>query len=156
MYTKCNFHRELYKIVRVVNSSVKKQLPREHESFTRFFSKNRGFQRQSLWSPIAMGEIPQPEKRIFGGELQHIPVGYFARGPFSQEKKGPAPFLMTACLCFPNGEIRKGGTPEEKSEVLIKSVGSAIGRPWVCTGFMDNGRAMHAPTDIGLQMVFYS
>ena len=30
----------------------------KNESFTRFFSKNRGVQRQSLWSPAAAGETP--------------------------------------------------------------------------------------------------
>ena len=30
------------------------------KSFTRFFSKNRGFQRQRLWSPAAAGETPAP------------------------------------------------------------------------------------------------
>ena len=31
---------------------------KKDKSFTRFFSKNRGFQRQRLWSPAAAGEIP--------------------------------------------------------------------------------------------------
>ena len=34
-----------------------------HKSFTRFFSKNRGVQRQSLWSRLARREIPQHPKR---------------------------------------------------------------------------------------------
>ena len=41
-----------------------------------------------------MGEIPLSVGRIFGGELENIPVGYFPRGPLLQEKRGPAPFLM--------------------------------------------------------------
>ena len=35
---------------------------KKDKSFTRFFSKNRGFQRQSLWSPAAAGEIPHRPK----------------------------------------------------------------------------------------------
>jgi hypothetical protein len=56
----------------------------QNESFTQFFSKNCGFQRQRLWSLIAMSEILYPVKRIF-----RVNCRAAARGGFLQEKKPP-------------------------------------------------------------------
>ena len=62
-------------------------------------------------------------RRIFGGELQNVPVGYFARGPLLQEKRGPAWFLMPANFCFPNGKTKGKKHPERirKTFFLAKS-----------------------------------
>ena len=57
----------------------------QSQSFTRFFPKNRGFQRQSLWSLIAMSEILYPVKRVFRVNCREA-----ARGGFLQVKKPPA------------------------------------------------------------------
>jgi len=74
------------------------------KSFTRFFSKNRGFQRQGLWSLIAMSEILYPVKlrsglradalrrlayaRRCGGSFR-VNCREAARGGFLQVKKPP-------------------------------------------------------------------
>ncbi len=58
--------------------------PAQNESFTQFFSKNCGFQRQSLWSLIAMSEILYPVKRVFRVNCREA-----ARGGFLQVKKPP-------------------------------------------------------------------
>ena len=52
------------------------------KSFTRFFSKNRSFQRQYLWSSPADDEIPPPYKRAgrgMGEPYQGVPPYFFDR-----------------------------------------------------------------------------
>ena len=45
-------------------------------------------QGEEPWSPSAEGETLFSVGRIFGGELQNIPGGCFARGPLLKEKRG--------------------------------------------------------------------
>ena len=68
----------------------------QSQSFTRFFPKNRGFQRQSLWSLIAMSEIPYPVKRFFRVNCRDA-----ARGGFLQVKKPPCRKKSTQFLAYP-------------------------------------------------------
>ena len=49
--------------------------------------------------------------RIFGGELQNIPVGCFARGPLLQEKRGLRFVPDVAFLCF---SARKNQTGQQQ------------------------------------------
>ena len=55
----------------------------QNQSFTRFFSKNRGFQRQRLWPRSAERGTLYPEKRIF--RVNCRPKGG-KRGLFAREK----------------------------------------------------------------------
>ena len=60
----------------------------QNESFTRFFPKNRGFQRQGLWSLIAMSEILYPVKLRSGLRADALRRLAYARrcgGSFSGE-----------------------------------------------------------------------
>ena len=72
---------------------------RDYKVFVNLFQKVAGNPKgqRPFASPVAKGEIPKTERRIFGGELKNIPVGYFSRGPFLKEKRG--------LLCFPKKQI---------------------------------------------------
>ena len=71
-------------------------------------------QGEEPWSPSAEGETLFSVGRIFGGELQNIPGGCFARGLLLKEKRDPEYVPDAAFLRPPEGGIETTGDSRDE------------------------------------------
>ena len=99
-------------------------------------------QGEEPWSPSAEGETLFSVGRIFGGELQNIPGGCFARGPLLKEKRGPEYVPDAAFLRPPEGGIETTGDSRDEKTAEQKK-GPCLAPDDACLRFPGRGNRNH-------------